>query len=89
MAFEKGNTLGGGRPKKSNRAAGMAREHTEAAIQVYIKSLASEDERVALDAATKLLERGWGKATEFLEVGGDEENPIRHKVTVELIRANT
>jgi hypothetical protein len=90
MAFKPGESGNpGGKAKKSNRAAGMAREHTEKAIQVYIASLASEDERIRLDAATKLLERGWGKAQEYVEVSGDEENPITTKITVELVRANT
>lgn len=89
MPFEPGQSGNpSGRSKKSNKAAGMAREHTEAAIKVYIESLKSADEKIRLDAATKILERGWGKPQEYVEVSGDEENPLRQKITIELIRAN-
>ena len=87
MPFEPGQSGNpSGRSKKSNAAAGKCREHTDKAIAVLIKSLASEKEDVALKAAEQILNRGWGKPQEYVEVSGDEENPLRQKITVELIR---
>lgn len=90
MAFEPGESGNpSGRPKKSNKAAGMAREHTEKAIQVLVKQLDSPKEEIQHKAAESLLSRGWGKPQEYVELSGDEDNPLRHKVIIELVRANT
>jgi hypothetical protein len=48
----------GGRPKG---IAAKAREHTDKAIEVLAAGLDSEDERIRLTAAEKLLDRGYGK----------------------------
>lgn len=79
----------GGRPKKSNRAAGMCREHTEKAVEVLIKSLSSEKEDVRLKAAEQILNRGWGKPQEYVELSGDEDRPLLTKIEVVLRRADS
>ena len=48
----------GGRPKG---IAAKAREHTDRAIEVLAEALESQDERVRVTAAEKLLDRGYGK----------------------------
>jgi hypothetical protein len=48
----------------------MARAHTPAAIQALADALASPRERVA--AATVLLDRGWGKPRQQIEVSADD-----------------
>lgn len=88
MPFEPGQSGNPtGRPKKSNKAAGMAREHTDKAIAVLVDKLASEKDDVQIKAAVELLNRGWGKPTEFHEITGEDGEPILHKMTVELVRA--
>jgi len=87
--FEQGKSANpGGRPKKSNMLAGMAREHTEAALKVIVECLADEKAETRLKAAEILHNRGWGKAQEFVEVSGDGENPLLTKIEVVLKRAD-
>lgn len=87
MPFEPGNQYAKG-PRKSNRAAGMAREHTEKAIQVLVNQLDSPKDETKFKAASELLSRGWGKPQEFVELSGDEENPLLTKIEVVLKRAD-
>jgi hypothetical protein len=49
---------GNGRPKG---IAALARGHTPEALATLVRALKSEDERVAVTAASVLLDRGWGK----------------------------
>jgi HEAT repeat protein len=91
MPFAEGNNANpGGRPKgsKGTHAARLARNHDEAAIDVLVALLKSENETVRGNAANSILDRGYGKPKEFVELSGDEDNPIRAKITVELIRGN-
>lgn len=77
MVFTAGNSANpGGRPKKSNIASGMARDHSEKAIKVLAEKLDSTKEEVQIKAAVELLNRGWGKPQEFIELSGDEDNPL-------------
>jgi hypothetical protein len=48
----------GGRPKG---LASLCREHTPEAVDTLVRALRSDDERVAVTAASVLLDRGWGK----------------------------
>jgi hypothetical protein len=50
-----------GRPKVIARIQELARQHTEAAITRVVELLASQDEKIALAAASELLDRGYGK----------------------------
>jgi hypothetical protein len=48
----------------SGRARGLerlAREHTEAALEVLVQALQDEDTRNRITAASMILDRGWGK----------------------------
>ena len=58
----------GGRPKLAGHVREIARQHTERAIQVLVRSLESTDERVRIAAANAILDRGFGKP------GREEEN---------------
>src|SRR6185295_3755238 len=49
--------------------AALARRHGEKAIQTLADKLDNEDPRVAIDAASKLLDRGYGKPTQTIERG--------------------
>lgn len=50
-----------GHPKGFAEFRAACREYSEAALKVLVASLASEDERVQLEAAKAILERAWGK----------------------------
>lgn len=89
MAFEPGQSGNPeGRPRKSNKAAGMAREQTEKAVQVLINALADDKTENRIKAAESLLNRGWGKPQEYVELSGDDEKPIHAKLVVEFIKPN-
>lgn len=47
--------------------AALARQHGPKAIQVLAKALDSDDQRLAIDAAVRLLDRGYGKPTQTIE----------------------
>ena len=66
-----GNPSGG--PKKANRAAMLARQHTEESIQALIDALGDEKTENRIKAASTLLDRGWGKPQEYIEVSQDGE----------------
>ena len=55
----------------------LARAHTERALQVLagIMDAESAPHSARVQAATALLDRGWGKPTQL--IGGDEDHPLR------------
>ena len=61
----------GGRPKVDKTVKALAREHTEDAVRTLAEILkngaASESSRV--QAASALLDRGWGRPLQQLEIG--------------------
>lgn len=92
MAFKEGNSANpGGRPKKSNPAAMAAKQYALKAIEYQASVMNDPGEKTEnrLKASEYIVTRAWGKPVEAIELSGDEENPIRQKITVELVRANT
>lgn len=75
----------GGRPKESNVVRELARAHTERAIAVL--SLALDDPKLCVAAAQALLDRGWGKPAQGVELSGTGGGPIESKVIVEYVSA--
>jgi hypothetical protein len=76
MAFKPGQSGNpGGRPAKSNPAALKAREYYEAAIMVHVANLADEDPNVRHKAAEALIDRGFGKPTEYIESQTEDLTP--------------
>jgi len=71
---QSGNPSGG--PKKANKAAMLARQNTEAAVKALVRSLSDKSGSVRNDAAAKLLDRGWGKPKEFVELTGEDGDAI-------------
>lgn len=81
-----GKRPGAGRPKGSRDRATveqkatlqeLARAHTDVALNTLVSvAQASESDSARVAAATALLDRGYGKARQSLEVGGDPDNPL-------------
>lgn len=73
MAWQKGQSGNpGGRPKGLKEVQDAARQHTEAAIKT-LADIAKDKEQTAsarVAAAEVLLDRGWGKAQQTIEVEG-------------------
>jgi hypothetical protein len=60
----------GGRPRAALDVQALAREHTLEAVTTLVKALSNE--RLCVTAAVALLDRGWGKPKEHVELGGTE-----------------
>lgn len=62
----------------------LAREHAPEAIAKLVKIIrTSESDQASVAAVRELLDRGYGKPTQF--IGGDEDNPIRTIQEIALV----
>lgn len=78
MPFEKGKSGNpGGRPKKSSQAAYLARKYAEQAIEALVGNLKDENGSVRNSAARELLDRGFGKPEQYVELDADQKHTIR------------
>ena len=88
MAFAKGQSGNpGGRPKVDAEIRELARQHCVSAIERLVLAMANEDDRIAITAASALLDRGIGKPAQAVTVSGDSDNPRQAKVLVEFVRS--
>lgn len=74
--FKKGQSGNpGGRPAVLKDIRDLARVHTSEALAALVAALARPGERVA--AASALLDRGYGKPAQALELAGKDGGPIQ------------
>lgn len=66
--------------------AALARRHGEKAIKTLADKLDNEDPRVAIDAAAKLLDRGYGKPTQTIERGDKSPDLMDDAELLDAIR---
>lgn len=72
--FQKGQSGNpSGRPKVVGALKELARVHTEAALDTLVKGLKSESEMARLTAANSILDRGYGKASQHIELDAGDE----------------
>ena len=77
-AFRKGQSGNpGGRPKEIEGVRELARKHTEEAINTLVKMLRSRNDRVRVAAAEALLDRGWGRSNQDMEVSGSDSSDLQ------------
>lgn len=83
MAFEKGKSGNPkGRPKvllaDGRSLSDVAKEHTQAAIQTLVDIAGDEEQPAAarVSAAGAILDRGWGRAAQSVELTGANGGPI-------------
>ena len=65
-----------GRPKGTSVLAESCRAHTEAAVAVLFNALSDENVKNQLTAAQALLDRGWGRPAQSVELGSDPDKPL-------------
>lgn len=69
--FRKGQSGNpGGRPKECAEVKALAREHGAEAIAKLVELMRGEDLRTAKAAADSLLDRGYGKPGQAVELSG-------------------
>lgn len=81
MPWQKGQSGNPGGGKRQELADGrtlreLAREHTPAAIKALVGALADPTGAVRVSAATAILDRGWGKPAQAVELTGADGGPI-------------
>lgn len=89
--FAKGKSPNpGGRPKGYAALRELCRQYTHDAVKVLTDALKSEDERLRVDAAKSLLDRGWGKPSSEIDLHITTMRELEGMTTEQLERiANT
>jgi len=79
-----------GRPKKTPEQLELeaaCRTKTKDALTVILALMKVADkDSVRLSAAEFIIERGWGKAVQPNEHSGKDGEPIKHQITIELVK---
>jgi len=66
-----------GRPKGWAEIQALARVHAPHAVERLAELVDSADEKVAVAAAQAILDRGYGKPRQALEVTGEDGGPLQ------------
>jgi hypothetical protein len=67
----------GGKPKAVKDVIEAARQHTSEAVERLARWMRSDDPRASVAACTALLDRGWGRPTQAVEMSGKDGGPIQ------------
>ena len=66
----------------------LARQHTRAAVEAIIAIVQDADAPASarVTAASEILDRGWGRATQSVEHAGPSGAAIPHSMVIEFVR---
>lgn len=86
MAFVKGKSGNpSGRPKVDFEVREAARQYGSAAVTKLVELMEGEDNRLALAAAQALLDRGFGKPAQSVELTGADGGAIKQSLEVSFV----
>ncbi|HEY5849624.1 MAG TPA: DUF5681 domain-containing protein [Lysobacter sp.] len=86
MAFAKGKSGNpAGRPKADLEVRDAARLYGSAAITKLVELMEGDDKRLALAAAQALLDRGFGKPAQSVELTGADGGAVETVTRIELV----
>jgi len=72
--FQKGKSGNpGGRPKEITALKELARDHTGLAIETLVRNCTAKSRMVQVVAANSILDRGFGKASQHIELDAGDE----------------
>ncbi len=83
---------GRGRPpgavnQAKRELAEMAKDKAERALQVLAEIMESgESDAARVSAANSILDRGYGKPSQAMQIGGDPENPLPAAIAVHFVK---
>ena len=78
MAFVKGQSGNpGGRPKDAAQIAELARKHSRAAVLKLVEWMKSDNPKASVAACQALLDRGYGKPPQSMNLSGSVETTSR------------
>jgi hypothetical protein len=84
MTFKKGQSGNpAGRRKEDGDLRELVRKHTSKAIERLVYWMNSDEPKASVSAASILLDRGWGKPAQAVEISGQIET-----ITVNVIEKN-
>lgn len=69
-----------GRPRADAALRDAAREYTQEALDVLAGCLKSKSAAIKIKAARELLDRGWGKPRQSVELGATDDVSVRVQV---------
>lgn len=75
----------GGRPKEAPEVKALAREYGHEAIEKLVELMRCDDRRVAAAACQALLDRGFGKPAQSMELTGADGGAVETVTRIELV----